>query len=514
MKLRAVDSKSHILDPFILIKDLEIESEEKGIKLLEVPRFEAAKGFITGIYGPSGTGKSLFLQTLALLTPVQSGLHVQGNLILDQMQIQFPLDNISTKALADLRKRRFAMIQQEPTATFNPNRTIQKHLDDVLKYNPSASQFSLSSLLQAVDLLQVDPNRFPQEYSGGQLQRWCAVCAILQGAEVLLCDEPTASLDSLQKNNFMKIVQSVAKDFQVCVLLVSHDQSMLSQYCDSMYCFDSNASSDIQPISAPIHQRTSDQEFGINLMEIKGLSYSYKEKGKINQVLNDVNLAIQDGSFNAIIGPSGCGKSTLSKILTGQLKSYSGNIFWKGKCVQSMPFGELLLLWASFAYIPQDALLSLNPAYNVGALMRQAVTDTKEESFRDLDIKDLFNLLRLDIQYHDKYAYQLSGGERQRVNIARMMIHKPTLCIFDEAMSGIDEWDKPYFMDWLLNLLHDMGSTMIWITHNYQELTSDFGQVLVMQDGRVVESGQLIDLRDNPNSVFSKMMFDRKLGEK
>ena len=507
MKLKAVAPALLPSSPYITVKDLEIQSIKLSKKLLEVPFFEAARGTITGIYGPSGVGKSLFLQTLALITPVQSDILVAGSVHFDQFTMKFPLNVIASKGLNRFRQRRIAFIQQEPSATFNPNRTIKKHLEDILRYNHTSDVKRLETLLKAVDLHDLDPNRFPQEYSGGQLQRYCAICAILQGAEMLLCDEPTASLDQFQKENFLGILKSLAKEFNVCVLIVSHDQLMLKNFCDYLYHFEYDGKVANFDISSSGQGFQNIEKSKSTLLDIKGLYYSYKNSDSCIPAIQDLNLTFSEKSFNAIIGPSGCGKSTLSHILTGLLTQYTGDIYWRGKNWQNMSYQDKRLLLASCSYIPQDALLSLNPAYSVAELVSQAIRDSNNSSFQGLSLEKGCAKLRLDSQYLDKYAYQLSGGERQRVNIARALIHKPALCIFDEAMSGIDEWDKPHFMNWVLSLMHDFESTMIWITHNFRELHDLFDQVVVMSNGRVVEVGTFNEISNNPKSDIAKMLF-------
>ena len=194
-------------------------------------------------------------------------------------------------------------------------------------------------------------------------------------------------------------------------------------------------------------------------------------------VIKDCNFSVQKGEIIGLMGESGSGKSTLAKLLLGLEKPSQGEILLDGQPYSVKKSGVRILL------VFQDSLHSVNPNFTV----EQVLTEALPKDVAREEIETILEDVGLDKSYLNQPARQLSGGQLQRICIARGLLLKPDVLIFDEALSGLD----PIVQGRLLRLLYDLWEkyqlTYLFISHDFKLSYALCHRILVMADGEIVD---------------------------
>lgn len=194
-------------------------------------------------------------------------------------------------------------------------------------------------------------------------------------------------------------------------------------------------------------------------------------------VVKDCNFSVQKGEMIGLMGESGSGKSTLAKLLIGLEKPSQGQVLLDGQPYSVKKSGVRILL------VFQDSLHSVNPHFTVEQVLTEALS---KDVARD-EIEAILEDVGLDKSYLNQPARQLSGGQLQRICIARGLLLKPDVLIFDEALSGLD----PIVQGRLLRLLYDLWEkyrlTYLFISHDFKLSYALCHRILVMADGEIVD---------------------------
>ena len=208
--------------------------------------------------------------------------------------------------------------------------------------------------------------------------------------------------------------------------------------------------------------------------------------------VKDVSFAIEQGEIMGLVGESGCGKSTLSKAILG-MQPYTGEITHFTKRPQ-MVF--------------QDPYGSLNPAKTVGWIVEEPLRaygkyDAPERRRR---VMDMLERVGLGAEYADRRPRELSGGQRQRVGIAVALIQRPRFIIADEPVSALDVTIQAQILDLLLELHRDLSLSYLFISHDLNVIYQICDRVLVMKSGRIIESGDVETVFNNPAEEYTKKL--------
>ena len=208
--------------------------------------------------------------------------------------------------------------------------------------------------------------------------------------------------------------------------------------------------------------------------------------------VKDVSFSIEQGEIMGLVGESGCGKSTLSKAILG-MQPYSGSIVHYTKRPQ-MVF--------------QDPYGSLNPAKTVGWIVEEPLRafgkyDARERKRR---VADMLDRVGLGAEYADRRPRELSGGQRQRVGIAVALIQRPRFIIADEPVSALDVTIQAQILDLLLELHRDLSLSYLFISHDLNVIYQICDRVMVMKNGRVIESGDVETVFDQPREEYTKKL--------
>jgi multiple sugar transport system ATP-binding protein len=212
-------------------------------------------------------------------------------------------------------------------------------------------------------------------------------------------------------------------------------------------------------------------------------------------IIPGADLDIKTGEFVVFVGPSGCGKSTLLRLIAGLEDLTSGAIQIDGKDVSDTPPSKrgLSMVFQSYALYPHMSVRN-NIAFGLKmANMPQAEIDAKvAKAATTLNLTD----------YLDRKPRQLSGGQRQRVAIGRAIVRQPKAFLFDEPLSNLDAALRVNMRVFIMQLHQDLGSTMIYVTHDQVEAMTMADRIVVLNKGNIEQVGSPLELYNNPDSLF------------
>jgi sulfate/thiosulfate transport system ATP-binding protein len=213
------------------------------------------------------------------------------------------------------------------------------------------------------------------------------------------------------------------------------------------------------------------------------------------QALNDVSIEVPNGSMTALLGPSGSGKSTLLRAIAGLETLDAGRVLIDDEDVSKKPTQKREV---GFVFQHYAAFKHMTVFENVGFGLKIRKWDKAKISAR---VHELLQLVQLD-GLADRYPSQLSGGQRQRMALARALAVEPQVLLLDEPFGALDAKVRKDLRTWLRNLHEEMHVTTIFVTHDQEEAMDVAGQLVVMNEGRVEQSGSADDLYDHPANEF------------
>lgn len=246
------------------------------------------------------------------------------------------------------------------------------------------------------------------------------------------------------------------------------------------------------------------------MIQIEHLNKTYvSRQGETHIALTDINLTIDDGSVFGIIGQSGAGKSTLVRCLNLLERPTSGSIIINGRDITSLSEKELREFRSSVSMVFQNfSLLQQRTALrNVMFPLELRHADKKEAEKRARELLELVGLA----DKCDKYPSQLSGGQQQRVAIARALVNNPSIMLCDEATSALDSMTTHSILKLLKDINEKMGVTIVLITHSLAVAELICDNVVVIDEGKIVEEGKTEDIFANPQSDVARKLLEKRL---
>ena len=244
------------------------------------------------------------------------------------------------------------------------------------------------------------------------------------------------------------------------------------------------------------------------LLEVKNISKSYEVKkglfgGRPVSVLHDINLQLQAGEILAIVGESGSGKSTLARQLVMLEQPDSGEIFLDGNSFQSITD-----IHRQVRMIFQNPAASLDPRKRVYQLLEEPLINLSNlpESKREELIYHTLDQVGLNKDQASRYPHMFSGGQRQRIAIARALIVNPRVIVSDEAVSALDVSVQAQILNLVMDLRDQLGMSWLFITHDISVVNVIADRVLVIYAGRVMESGSVNDVLENPAHPYTRRL--------
>ena len=246
------------------------------------------------------------------------------------------------------------------------------------------------------------------------------------------------------------------------------------------------------------------------MIQIEHLNKTYvSRQGETHVALTDIDLTIEDGSVFGIIGQSGAGKSTLVRCLNLLERPTSGSIVIDGRDITNLSGKDLRefrssvsMIFQNFSLLQQRTVLR-----NVMFPLELRHADKKDAEKRARELLELVGLA----DKCDKHPSQLSGGQQQRVAIARALINNPSIMLCDEATSALDSMTTHSILKLLKDINKEMGVTIVLITHSLAVAELICDNIVVIDEGKIVEKGKTEDIFANPQSDVAKKLLEKRL---
>lgn len=244
------------------------------------------------------------------------------------------------------------------------------------------------------------------------------------------------------------------------------------------------------------------------ILKVKNISFEVDKKNSLFgflsvEILKNISFEVERGKVLGISGQSGSGKSTIAKILTGVIAQTSGKIekYFKKDWSNSSPKPVQILF-------QNDGEL-INPFRKVKDVLNEAFElKFKMNKNYSVEIDNIFSHFNLNPQLKERKGSQLSGGEKQRIALARIIIAEPEILILDEPFSSQDVESQLSILNLINRLKEELNLTIICISHDLNILKHFSNSILIMYNGKIVESGTTKDLIDNPSNEYTKFLLN------
>lgn len=221
-----------------------------------------------------------------------------------------------------------------------------------------------------------------------------------------------------------------------------------------------------------------------------------KTYDKGTTVIEDLNLKIDEGSFTVLLGPSGCGKSTTLRMIAGLEKVTDGVLKINDKDMKEVEPGDrgIAMVFQNYAIYP-----TMSVRENIEFGLKNGKVPKEERNRRIEEIGKVTGLT----DYMNRKPSALSGGQRQRVALARAMVKKPEVFLMDEPLSNLDAKLRSQLRTELIELHQKLGATFVYVTHDQVEAMSMGTNIVLMNEGKIMQQGRPEDIYQNPANVFA-----------
>lgn len=251
------------------------------------------------------------------------------------------------------------------------------------------------------------------------------------------------------------------------------------------------------------------------ILEIKNLNLSFHSNDEYYQALHNINLELEKGQMLALVGESGCGKTitamSILKLLAPNAKITSGEIIYQGKNILCLNEKEMHhIRGKEISLIPQDPMTSLNPLYTIGSQLLEVIEihqniKGKEAEKIAIDVLEQVKIPNAKERLKS-YPHEFSGGMRQRVVIAMAIACKSKIIIADEPTTALDVTVQAQVMELIKEIQKDLGTSFIFISHDFGLVYEAADTVAVMYGGHVVEKALASELFKNPKHPYTQAL--------
>ncbi|HAM80674.1 ABC transporter ATP-binding protein [Ornithinibacillus bavariensis] len=246
------------------------------------------------------------------------------------------------------------------------------------------------------------------------------------------------------------------------------------------------------------------------ILEVKNLKKHFNlGKNRVLKAVNDVTFHVNKGETFGLVGESGCGKSTIGRTILGLYNKTTGDVFFDGKSVHTLPEKELFKLRQRMQMIFQDPYASLNPRSTVREVISEPMEvhklfrTKKEQNDR---VYQLLEEVGLNRDHANRYPHEFSGGQRQRIGIARALALNPDFIIADEPISALDVSVQAQVVNLLKQLQEEKGLTFLFIAHDLSMVKQISDRIGVMYLGNMVELTESESLYENPLHPYTQAL--------
>jgi ABC-type glutathione transport system ATPase component/ABC-type dipeptide/oligopeptide/nickel transport system permease subunit len=503
----------------VVVEDLTVVAHSGAVVLAPLS-FRLKPGTVTALTGASGAGKSTAMR--ALLGHVPPGARRAGTVRVAGHDV-FALDPV---AFRTFRRTRIAYVGQDPGSELNPLLRVRTLLAEAA---PTASEADRLAALETVGLDATHLRRRCGRLSGGQQRRVALARALLRRPDVVVLDEPLAGLHGALRTEIAQLIAGLATDGSTAVLLSGHDTKTIHAIADTVLevhppgglpdraqrlvtpaleddppdGLPDRAQRLVTPAprdpavrsadhaqidgEAPRPSGTADCPDPPSALRAQAIRASANGE----DLLHDIGFTVRAGEALAVVGPSGAGKTTLARVLAGLHRTATGTLELRGTPIRVGRRRRIRAGSNGIQLVTQNPLGALNPRRTVEQtlarpLRRIAGVPKAELSAR---VESLLSAVDLPAGIASRHPAELSGGQRQRVALARALAADPAVLICDEITTALDTATAAAIMALLDDLRATRGTAVVLISHDMALVTTHCTGLLVLDHGRIVESG-------------------------
>lgn len=229
-----------------------------------------------------------------------------------------------------------------------------------------------------------------------------------------------------------------------------------------------------------------------------------------SRVVEDISLTLYRGETLGLVGESGSGKSTVARMLLRLIEPSSGEVFYRGTSLLALSPRELRRIRRRMQIVFQDPFAALNPRMRVRDILAEPFAIHRERPHEGLParLEALLHEVGLDSSAFLRYPHEFSGGQRQRINIARALALKPEFLVLDEPVSALDVSVGAQVINLLQTLQRTHGLTYLFISHSMPLVRYLCDRVAVMERGRLVETGDVLDVCEHPRQPYTRRLIE------
>ncbi|APT55975.1 microcin ABC transporter ATP-binding protein [Roseomonas gilardii] len=518
-------------EPVLAVENLQVAF--RGAPVVHGVSFDVQPGETVALVGESGSGKSVTaLSCLRLLTV--GGSNPSGRVRLDGVEVLSAREG----ELRRLRGGVAGMVFQEPMTSLNPLHSIGRQVAEAITlHRPlrgAGLQEEVRRLLRRAGLAALE-NRldaFPHQLSGGQRQRVMIAVALANDPKLLIADEPTTALDVTVQAQILDLLDQLKRESGMAMLLITHDLGIVRRHADRVVVMQNGVAVEqgeaASVIADPQHPYTrmllNAQPHGgpapvgpraKTVLDARDIRVLFPvRRGLMRRVVAEVravdgvSLAIRRGETLGVVGESGSGKTTLGLTVL-QLERGEGTVRLEGERIDGLGRRALRPLRRSMQVVFQDPFGSLSPRMTVMDIVAEGLTvhePALSRAEREARVEDVLREVGLDPGSAHRYPHEFSGGQRQRISIARALVLRPKLVVLDEPTSALDVSVQAQVVDLLRELQARHGLAYLFISHDLRVVRAMAHRILVMKDGRVVESGETEQVMSAPREDYTRVL--------
>ena len=517
--------------------------------------FDVPANATVALVGESGSGKSVSAMSIVRLLPPNAVVDPASSILYEGRD----LAKFAPEEMRRLRGREISVVFQEPMSSLNPVLTVGEQIAEVLRVHmPVSAKEARERTLELLGEVGIPEPRarldaYPHELSGGQQQRVMIAMAIACEPKLLIADEPTTALDVTVQRQIIDLLAGLQERKKMSVLFISHDLGLVGEVASSVVVMRHGEVREAGPVgeifSAPrdaytrallacrprldtrprrlpviddiVHNRplVTEQRVpvpveGPALIEVTGLSKAYRLKEglfkrKVIDAVKTADFTLHKGRTLGVVGESGSGKTTIGMMLTRLTDASSGTIMFEGIDLATLKASALRPYRPRIQIIFQNPYASLNPRFTIGQILMEPMRIHGIGDSDDARARLALGWLEkvgLPADAFGKYPHEFSGGQRQRIAIARCLTMRPEIIVCDESVSALDVSVQATVLNLLLDLQEEFGLTYVFISHDLAVVKYMADDILVMNQGEIVERGTSDEIYANPQHPYTRQL--------